>query len=275
MEPMRTEVVDVTPAMAQEWLEGNTLNRPMKPLLLTDITNAMLNGKFPLIHQSVALTADGRVLDGQHRLTGVVQSGKTVPMNVTFNADPATFDVIDAGAKRSVADAVNIRFNNPFSKANVGACRVIALYDRIDPASTVPWNQRTYANAKLDRATLAGIAFDLNEDMNRLIADVKDYSRSWRLNANSLAAMFVIRRDTRQDKALVEQFLSGVVSGANLPHGDVRLKLREALANNPAFRRNDARLGFGATVKGWNLYVQGDSPQYLRFTRETPGAPPL
>lgn len=272
---METKTMSVTPEMAARWLEGNANNRPIKQILVGELANAMLNGTFRLTHQAIALTSDGRLLDGQHRLLAVVASGRTVNMNVAFNVDPDTYDVIDAGAKRSLADALAVRHGHGYALATSAACRVVALYDRVNPTLTTPWNARTFLNAKLDRATVAEIADEMYPSMMKLVLDIKDYSRSWRIQANSLAALYVIRRDTHQDPDLVDEFIRGLASGANLPAGDVRLKLRDALANNPSFRRNDARLAFGATVKAWNLYVEGDSPKILRFVRDSPGATPL
>lgn len=267
--------MEVTPELAVMWLEGNVGNRPIKSILVGELTNAMLNGTFKLTHQPIAITTDGRLLDGQHRLLAVIRSGRTVLMNVTFDADPATFDVIDAGAKRTLADALSIEFGNAYAAVNVAACRVVAIYDRSEPTLTTAWNARTFLNLKLDRGTISVLAGEMHEAMNAVVLEIKDHSRSWRLMASPLAALYVIRRDSTQDPNLIDEFVRGLASGANLPAGDVRLKLRESLTSNPAFRRNDARLGFGVTIKAWNLFVQGDAPKILRFVRDSPGSAPL
>lgn len=272
---MRTEVREINPKLATKWLTQNTGNRPLKDRLVVDLANAMLNHKFMLTHQPIAFAPDGRLLDGQHRLQAIVESGMTVPMLVAFDADPDTFIVIDAGTKRSIADGLAVTHGVPaFAAVNVGAARVVAIFDRIDN-TLVPWNQRTILNVKLDRATIADIADELFDKMNGLILDIKDLNRGFRLQSNWLAALFVIRRDSAQPAELVDEFIRGFITGSDLPNGDVRLKLREAMANNPAFKAADARLGFGVTVKAWNLFVVGDEPKYLRFTRATPIAPPL
>jgi len=276
-ERMRTEVIRVTPQLAAEWLAKNTENRPIKRFLVDDLCSAILNGRFLLTHQPIAFAPDGRLLDGQHRLTAVVESGKTVPMLVAYNADPSTFYVIDAGTKRSIADGLAITHRTPmFAAVNVAACRVVAIADRVlDLRDTTPWNHRTALGLKLDRATVASYADSMFEEMNRLILEIKDLNQAFRLQSNWLAALFVIRRDSNQDVDLVDEFVRGFITGSDLPAGDVRLRLRDAIANNPAYRRTDARLGFGVTVKAWNLFVIGDSPKVLRFTRDMAGAAPL
>lgn len=272
---MHVEVAVVNPELAELWLRGNTANRPIKAALVDDLTNAMLNGTFKLTHQPVAMTSEGRLLDGQHRLLAIVRSGRTVSLTVARDADPETFGVIDAGAKRTLADVLAVKYGHTYNAVNVAACRVVAMYDRSDVTSTAPWNTRTFAGAKLDRATIAALADEMHESMNRLILDIKDINVSWRLHSNPLAALYVIRRDSAQDAALLDEFIRGLVSGADIPPGDVRLKLRDGLVSNPAFKRFDARLGFFVTVKAWNLYVQGESPKILRFVRDSPGALPL
>jgi hypothetical protein len=106
---MFTQVVDVTPALAAEWLKLNSGNRPISKSNLQSIVNDMRAGHWNLTHQGIAFDQSGALIDGQHRLLAVVQTGLTVKMLVCYGADRATFSCIDGGRKRTAADAVAIR----------------------------------------------------------------------------------------------------------------------------------------------------------------------
>jgi hypothetical protein len=50
----------------------------------------------------------GRLIDGQHRLRAVVQANATVPMIVTFDADPVALEAIDTGTRRKLSDLATL-----------------------------------------------------------------------------------------------------------------------------------------------------------------------
>ena len=102
------QLVQVSPEIAKKWLEKNTLNRPIRTGKVKDIANDIINGRWLTTHQGIALAADGRVVDGQHRLKAIERSGKTVSIWVTFNADPETFAKIDNGTLRTEGDILSI-----------------------------------------------------------------------------------------------------------------------------------------------------------------------
>lgn len=101
---MNFQVIDVTPAMAKEWLKGNQQNRPIRKSYVHALAQSMKRGEWAVTHQAIALNGT-RLVDGQHRLLAVVQSGlPRVTMTVARDADSATFDAIDIGVKRSLSD---------------------------------------------------------------------------------------------------------------------------------------------------------------------------
>lgn len=66
----------------------------------------MREGHWDTTHQGIAIATDGTLVDGQHRLMAVVESGVTVRMNVTFNAPKSQH--IDSGNSRSMANRVQM-----------------------------------------------------------------------------------------------------------------------------------------------------------------------
>jgi hypothetical protein len=113
---VRSQWMDVTPAMAKKWLENNFRNRP----LVEDVVNAyardMINGVWVPTHQGVAFNDKDEMIDGQHRLHAIVLANKTIRMMVTFGlpskiegAEMTTMDAVDRGRTRSVGDQLTIQ----------------------------------------------------------------------------------------------------------------------------------------------------------------------
>lgn len=92
--------VTVTPEMAINLLENNRNNRPLSHRKVEMMVNDIKSGKFELTHQPIAISEDGKLIDGQHRLTAVCESGIPVDMFVAYNAPRST--KIDIGKPRDV-----------------------------------------------------------------------------------------------------------------------------------------------------------------------------
>ncbi len=90
--------------MAYDLLKKNNKNR----MISRDKVNAMINdikaGRFELTHQPIAIAEDGELVDGQHRLTAVYESGVPVDMFVAYNAPRSA--KIDIGKPRDTRTAL-------------------------------------------------------------------------------------------------------------------------------------------------------------------------
>jgi hypothetical protein len=108
--PLRYEEVIVTPEMARAWLDDpdRIKNRPIDTVLAQQFAAWMGGGKFKATHQGLALDQFGRLLDGQHRLTGVVIYGRPVRMMVCFGARREDMEWIDTHKRRSNVDILAI-----------------------------------------------------------------------------------------------------------------------------------------------------------------------
>jgi ABC-type molybdenum transport system ATPase subunit/photorepair protein PhrA len=87
--------VDVTPELAQSWLDSSKSNRTVSEYQVQKLTAQMQAGQWRLNHNGIAFAKDGTLLDGLHRLHAVVHSGVTVPMIVVVDEPIENMDVID------------------------------------------------------------------------------------------------------------------------------------------------------------------------------------
>ncbi|CAK7026542.1 hypothetical protein [Saezia sanguinis] len=106
---MHTELINVTPEVASQWLKSNTNNRALRRMVVDSLKQAFSRGEYVPTHQGVAFSKDGALLDGQHRLVAIseLKSG-TFPMLVSFDVHEDAFRVMDIGAKRTTADALRM-----------------------------------------------------------------------------------------------------------------------------------------------------------------------
>lgn len=136
---MRIEEVKITPAMAREWLlvSPERAQRSIRQRNVAKILHAIDTGEWKVTHQPIALDSTGFVLDGRHRLTAIAAQRKHVTSLVAFDADPASFGVIDTGAARSPGDSLKIA---GYTDVNVLAAvtrQVLAYPEVIDTTATI------------------------------------------------------------------------------------------------------------------------------------------
>lgn len=118
----RTECILVDVALATEMLKRNKFhqagaigtNRPISKMNVARYAAEMKAGRWKLTHQGIAFDVDGWLKDGQHRLLAIVLAGNThpdisIPMMVTYGVDEETFQFIDNGMRRKLADSLAVR----------------------------------------------------------------------------------------------------------------------------------------------------------------------
>ena len=104
---MNVTIELVTPQQALQMLQHNAGNRPLRKRFVDQYVDDILRGKWKLSHQGVAFSKEGRLLDGQHRLTAIVESGVSVQMVIARNVDEASFLVMDRGKTRALRDIID------------------------------------------------------------------------------------------------------------------------------------------------------------------------
>lgn len=137
---IKAEVKNVTPSMAERWLKKNhPRNRPIARNRVTSFANDMREGKWELTHQGVCFDKEGRLIDGQHRLHAIVESGATVKLLVVHNSAGAIDQPIDHGFAR------NLAFLTGFAPKKLTAINILRMFS-LGAQSGVPM---TKAEAEL------------------------------------------------------------------------------------------------------------------------------
>lgn len=106
---MYHKVMTVTPSEARDWLDTkNSRNRPVSQFAIDRYTQEIKAGNWKLNGQPIIFGKSGNILDGQHRLKAIVQANKAVELTVLYGVDDDTFDTLDVGNRRTLADVFAI-----------------------------------------------------------------------------------------------------------------------------------------------------------------------
>lgn len=102
-------MIDVTPQLAASWLLLNVSNRKLRTNYIRQYIQDILTGNWAMIGCPIKFSAEGQLMDGQHRLTAIVRANKCVKMVVMVGVNPNAFTHIDSGASRTVSDSLFIK----------------------------------------------------------------------------------------------------------------------------------------------------------------------
>lgn len=101
-------VETITPAIARAYLDQNHRNRRVRKFTVKLYAALMEKGAWMLGTDGIGFDAEGYLLNGQHRLLAVIESGVAQEFVVVRGLDPDVFRHLDNGARRNLADALHM-----------------------------------------------------------------------------------------------------------------------------------------------------------------------
>lgn len=260
----------ITPAVATKLLESNTHNRTLSQSKVDAYAREMKKGLWDERNgETIKIADDGVILDGQHRLWAVVESGVTLEFLVVRDLPRSAFKTIDIGKLRSSGDIVGIAG--------------ITQPNQIAAAATVILGYRKKK-----------ITIDGNSIATRLLkSEIIDFSLE---NAESLQASlkaafnhgvgkvtgpgpaigmhFLFTRHSKVEgreelaDAFFYQLGTGIFDNRASPEGHPIRLLRERLIHNKsALSRFSVGTILAMMVKTWNAYAAGRSLRSFRIAK--------
>ena len=259
-----SEVVEVTPALAEEWLATTGPNRPVHAPTVERYAADMRAGRWQLNGDRVRFDANGALRDGRHRLSAVVASGVAVRMEVARGLSEDAVQTIDTGRSRSFADALHIE-----SVANARAL-----------ASVAKWLWRYEAGAMTGRARTPSHA-ELREVVARYpgVHDaVREVQRSKEFQPHAvLAFVYTVAKSHMPRKAV--QWLEALQEGEHLTRAHPVCHLRRKLGGRQALTKPLRPLEVAAlAAKSWNAFAANEEVTGLTWAESGPKAeafPPI
>lgn len=129
----------ITPTKAKKWLEANHDNQRMiNKSAVQRYAGQMERGEFMAsTGQPLIFDVDDHLIDGQHRLRAIVQSGKTIKMLVVRNAVSEARKYIDHGLVRSPAHIMQIAGDRQHASLRISLAKALTnqeisgAYDRL------------------------------------------------------------------------------------------------------------------------------------------------
>ncbi len=259
-----SEIVDITPALAAEWLKTYHFNgqRPVRPGNVERLAREMIAGRFKTSEfRLVHVGAEAFLTNGQHRLHAVIQTGITIRGNVYHQI----------GASREVAaedygDADNIKMRTiPERLAPHDTAERLGLTPtnlNILSGSTGPiiggFTRTSFTLAQIPLAVRIRFMEDYGAEARFYFDVLHGAAKSQQRAMRGRGVMAVALVTLRECGPRAMHFWQSVAENDGLHKGDPQHSLvRLLLSDESRSRRNVVQLS-RLVASLWNSYCRGD-----------------
>lgn len=253
----------ITPAMAKKLLETNTAkNRRVKPAVVNKYAKEMAEGRWRKdTAEAIKIAVDGSLIDGQHRLLGIVKSNKSVELLVASDVPNENFKVIDTGVTRNAGDAFKIE-----------GIKNSSLIPAIISLWSVMRSTNKGASYEVDQVPSVTSVLDLYYERANFWQSVSNKSVGWYtsfshiVSPKTLGALYALFYEKNQQAAndFMDQFATGI-NVKNQVISYLRAKLINDKLSPKKMHRN---FKIALIIKTWNFFrknIEIPSSKHLKF----------
>lgn len=242
----------ITPSAAARLLANNARNRRLDPATVERYRGDMAADRWRLNGQTVKLSSQGRLIDGQHRCRAAVLAGRSFMTLVVSNLDETTFYSLDTGNHRGFGEVLKALGERGVSSSLAAATRVLWQLENGPDFRKVPSSAELLAYL----GTVPSLRASLRIGKNRFKG----------LRASSSAALHFMF--SQQEGAKADEFFARLRDGANLEPDSPILILRNRLIDMMAPSASFSELEkIALTIKAWNAYRTGRAIRHLLWVK--------
>jgi hypothetical protein len=246
----------IGPQEAQKILDLNPKNRHIRERRVQAIATDIINRLWDFNGETIKIATDGSLLDGQHRLLGIIKAGIAVPCLVVRGLPVLAQDNVDTGAKRLYSDVLTMR-----GEKNTATLAAIAR-------KVYGWENGDFRSLNIV-ATNGAL-----DNVIRRYPDLRDAAEFSRHHKSPLSQSLTgylfwqfSRIDTDHSEEDAVEFFTRLSDGQALLEGEAIYTLRKTLEG---FRRSKSQMPIeyhlaALTIKAWNAFRDGVEIQVLKF----------
>lgn len=257
------EVVTVTPTLAELLLERNRDNRQLSKNNADALAADVSNGRFQFNGESIVLSENGDLLDGQHRCAVVIATGQSIQTVIVFGPKNDARFTIDIGRPKTASNFLFMK----------GQKNTVTL------ASAVRLTLLFRKNGHFGTGGNTGGAPVTKTEVVDSVAHLRGISESVefcthhipvRLVSRSLAAFAHYQFWKKSAREAADHFIARLGDGENMRRGDPILYCRNRLPSVTSAGSHGLNLTANLLFKAWNAHRLGHSVTTMALTGKLP-----
>lgn len=242
-----SETVELTPVLAELLLDRNPDNRKVHWVDVSKYATDIVEGGWQYNGESIKISRDGLLNDGQHRCLAVKKAGTSIQTAITFGLERDTRLTVDQGVVRGAADYLSM---DSIPDAN-HASKVAGLlwqYDR----------RKAVTNRSEMKPTKRQV-----QETYHANPEISDSVRFCSLKGNHIVGgksnlAFCHFMFSKKDPAKAKDFFKSLIlgEGPNMKRGNAVHAARQYMLENPKL---SMELKIELLFRAWNAFIHGRS----------------
>ena len=250
---MNITTTTITPEMAKAMLEKNIRNRNLNARRVTHLANQMRDGRWKFNGDTICINGE-QLIDGQHRLAAIIESGTPIPAILVEGLPSDVFDTKDTGKPRTGADTLS-------AKGEINCTLLAGALGHIHRylTGTVFRSQELLTNQLIEELLAQHPAIRRSVHLCQKTRKL--------ISPSMLSACHYLF--SQKDQNAADQFVRDLVAGDSLHNRDGVYWLRERLMQNTlAKAKLRTEYIFALTIKAWNARRACQPVGVLRYNGE-------
>lgn len=250
---MHTEVKTINKAEADRLLNLNTSNRPVSKSNLESIKKALVSGEWKENGESIKISHDGVLLDGQHRLMAISQTGIPLSTLIVSGLSKDVFTTLDIGKTRGAGDMLALKGVESY---NVVAAAVnLYLIWKNTGSVKNPSNANRLSKTKIVDVALKDKRF------SEVLRKNSNFSKSY-VGPSVFLFLNVAFSEYDEDKS--DEFFKHLTNPDYVTTPKVVMLLREQLiAGSTGNNRHNKQYKIALAFKAFSYFCSDKSPRQL------------
>lgn len=241
----------ISPDMAKKYLEKTKLNRRLSKPNVDYLCMQMKSGSWMQTGDSIKFGSDGSLLDGQHRLSAIVQYGEPVKVMVVEGLNPDVFQVLDTGKSRSAADVLSaLSYKSSHNLAALARSIILYKNGRYNASSGPNRNVATNKNI----LEFVKQHDDLGEIVDFCHNEVYYHFRFIPLSTLGMIYYILNKKNATKCDEFFQKYAQGIDLAESNPIRHLREKLMKDSMNKSKLNQRDKA---ALMIYTWNNFIQG------------------
>ena len=259
----------VTPVLAKELLLKNNSNRTISKETVTSYANDMREKRWKEnTAEFIKIAQDGEILDGQHRLLGIVEADCSVYFHIAYGVSKSVFDVLDTGKIRSSGDV--------FSIERIENSAIISATVKSYLALTKNHRAILNSSSKSHRLTNTIILQEYNK-RPEYWQEVASFSNKCHKNfakiltSSFIGTLYSYFYDISPEDS--RNFINQVCTGESITNSSISVLRQSLLKDKISQRKMQPQDKLAIIVKTWNAFRLGKNYRIMKFDKNTENMP--
>jgi hypothetical protein len=257
---MKTRIETIDSEKATHYLSLNKKNRPITESKVNQYLSEINNGKWKEdTGEAIKISKEGFLIDGQHRLTALSRSNKSINFLIVYDLDISIFDVLDTGKNRGASDVFALN-NIPNYNRTAAIIREYVSFKDNRYYKSVAKDSIKFTNASLlsEYKTRPNYYDDLSNHSATLY-----HSFNKIISATNIGSFYLLFSNSNQEKC--DDFFNQLCGKTLVTNKSISILKNFLIKDKLAIKKAPVKTRYAYIIKTWNNFMLDKDIKILKY----------